>query len=155
MATDEIRPDSRAGLIMKEMLDRCEFPRLPSLDGDARVGNAVPPTRPLNFRDGLRPGMGAAEAEWLVYTAECYWKIDARDHDAAELRRYLALVGKAEGWMAQTIYPDAVMLYSPWEARGRWMDATGGRHDFGPSCPRGWTLADGTLAGEGRSALAE
>lgn len=147
-AAKNIRPNGRAGLIVNEMLDKCEVPRLPSLSDDRRIGEANPPRIPFDFRDRLRPGMGAAAANWLIYTAQACWKMCALDQDVVELRRYLAILGTTARWMSQTIYPDAVMLCRPAEARGRLIDTTGGKHDFPASCPLGWTLADGTLAGE-------
>lgn len=152
MAKDKVRPNSRAGLIVKTMLDRCEVPRLPSLFSDAR-GFAVPEpiarSERLDLTRYIRRGMGVVEPTWLIYTASNCWKMDARDHDAHEVRQYIDILGQGEGWLCHTIYAgDAVVLFSPWEARGRWMLATEGEHDFPAECPLSWRLPDGTSAGE-------
>ncbi|MCO8144873.1 hypothetical protein NHN26_06505 [Rhodovulum tesquicola] len=143
----KVRPDSRAGRVIVFMLDRCEVPRMPNLDsGKMTFGGAWDDRR--DYRSRLRPGMGVVDAESLVSLAADSWGLDARVHDAPEVRRYLSLLGRNEGWLHDTIYEDAVVLYSTAEARGRWMDATDGKHDFPSWCPPRWRLSDGTLAGE-------
>ena len=152
MAKDKVRPNSRAGLIVKTMLDRCEVPRLPCLDADRRCFAPLAPVRKSGEFDltrYIRRGMGVVEPGWLIYTADAFWEMDARNHDAHELRRYIDILGQEEGWLRRTIYAgDALVLFSPSEARGRWMLATDGAHDFPAECPSSWRLPDGTSAGE-------
>ncbi len=146
MAKLKVRPDSRAGLMVKAMLDRCEVPRMPSLNTHSRFFDGEDH---VSLNQFIRRGMGVVDAGWLIHTADAIWEMDARDHDAPELETYLHVIGKWEDWLGHTIYSNsAVVLFSPSEARGRWMLATDGLHDFPAECPASWRLADGTYAGE-------
>lgn len=147
----KVRPDSRAGKMVKAMLDKCEVPRMPNLDADRREFNAIRPDNPPSYRHLLRRWTGVVDAQSLIHVASAHWGMDARAHDRPEVRRYLSLLGQRENWLYHTIYEEAFVLFSPAEARGRWMDATEGRHDFDACCPWGWKLDDGTVAGERRS----
>lgn len=146
----KVRPDSRAGKMVKAMLDRCEVPRMPNLDVDRREFDTIRPDNLPSYCGFLRRGTGVVDAQSLIYAASVHWGMDARDHDRPEVRRYLSLLGQRENWLYNTIYHEAFVLFSPAEARGRWMDATEGLHDFDASCPLGWHLADGSVAGERR-----
>lgn len=152
METNRVRPDSRAGLMVKAMLDRCEVPRMPSLNTDSRFLSTPENVRwpdEFNLIHHIRRGMGVVDGPSLVYAADAYWEMDARDHDAHEVRGYISLLGHRPEWLQRTIYSDgAVVLFGPSEARGRWMLATDGAHDFPAECPPSWRLADGTSAGE-------
>lgn len=152
MEANKVRPDSRAALMVKAMLDRCEAPRMPSLNTDSRAFATPDPVRwseEFDLARYIRRGMGVVDGPSLVYAAHAFWEMDARCHDAYEVQGYIALLGHRSEWLQRTIYSDgAVVLFGPSEARGRWMLATDGAHDFPPECPPSWRLADGTSAGE-------
>jgi len=103
----KVRPDSRAGRVMRLLLDVAEV--------DYQYSHKYPDLVP---RDGTaaRPEQVAAWAK----RRGC----EFRDHDIVELTRYMAIIGVRE------IGSEPFRLPALHIARGRWSEATGWTQDF-------------------------
>lgn len=138
MASKKVRPNSRAALVVKAMLDAGEVPR----------------------RKMIRECLEQAWKAQTAFTTAAdllRWAaargMEVRPHDGVELHRYLReVVGFSWDHYdppgSYTNDRDAVPMRPLVEARGRWMDATDGIHDFQDDQRCAWQLDDGTEPGD-------
>ncbi|MGP9791101.1 hypothetical protein [Roseinatronobacter sp. NSM] len=133
----KVRTSSRAAAVVKTMLELGVVPRRYM-------------TSSISEQAGRSRTAFTSAHDLLPWAARL--GLEVRPHDAVELGRYLRLiVGYPGDWDNPPGYypsdPDAVALRPLPEARGRWMDATEGRHDF-PDDGLTWKLDDGSAPGD-------
>ncbi|MES2145346.1 MAG: hypothetical protein V4516_13535 [Pseudomonadota bacterium] len=137
MASKKVRPNSRAAQVVKAMLDAGVVPHL-GLQREARHQSTVKGTAFATAYDLL---------QWAAVRG-----MEVRPHDKVELHRYLREV---VGYPWDNYDPpgqydhnnNIVPLRPLVEARGRWMDATDGIHDFQDDRRSDWRFEDGTAPG--------
>lgn len=117
MTKDKVRPNSRAGLVVKAMLDAGE----------------VTEVRYFRHQDLLTPGGVPCLVEDVAAWARGRG-MELRPHDIVELGRNLAIIG-----CRNTYSGEAIRLQALHVARGRWALATDWAHDFEDD-GRGWTV---------------
>lgn len=138
MASKKVRPNSRAALVVKAMLDAGVVPHL-GLGREARHQASVKQTAFATAYDLL---------QWAAARG-----MEVRPHDRVELHRYLREV---VGYPWDNYDPpgryDNNLNVTPMrplvEARGRWMDATDGIHDFQDDQRSSWQVDGGGEPGD-------
>lgn len=108
MAKDKVRPNSRAGLAVKAMLDAGE----------------VTEVRYYRHQDLLVPGGVPCLVDDVAAWARARG-MELRPHDVVELGRNLATIGCRDTYGGEPIRLQALHV-----ARGRWSLATDWAHDF-------------------------